>query len=186
LHTILWKPRFFEAAAWIAQAVEGGRGDGRAPFLSEVSGTLSIGGVTLKGRLDRVDLLPNHALAIIDYKTGSPPSQAQIGAGYALQLGLIGIMAQRGAFEGVTGEPQVFEYWSLGRESGKPYGYKKSALSNGQESAGFLSMTESRFREAVETWLTGDAPFKAKLAPDYAYTEYDQLMRYDEWAARDG
>ena len=38
-----------------------------------------------------------------------------------------------------------------------------------------------------KSWkLTGDAPFTAKLVPEYApYTEYDQLMRRDEWYGRD-
>jgi ATP-dependent helicase/nuclease subunit B len=39
---------------------------------------------------------------------------------------------------------------------------------------------------AIETWLTGSAPFTAKLHPDFApYAEYDQLMRRDEWYGRE-
>ena len=39
--------------------------------------------------------------------------------------------------------------------------------------------------EAVARWLTGDAPFVAKLHPELApYGDYDQLMRLDEWYGR--
>ena len=35
--------------------------------------------------------------------------------------------------------------------------------------------------------LTGDAPFTAKLHPEYApYADYDQLMRLEEWFGREG
>lgn len=187
LLTTLWLPRFRQAAEWIAQNVAEARADGRSPLGAEVQGSLQIAGITLKGRLDRVDALPGGELAIVDYKTGKPPTLAQVSSGFALQLGLIGMMAQRGAFADISGVPVAFEYWSLGRESGdKGHGYLKSALARNQTPAEFLALTEARFMQAAATWLTGDAPFKAKLQPDYAYAEYDHLMRYDEWAGRDG
>ena len=38
---------------------------------------------------------------------------------------------------------------------------------------------------AVEHYLMADAPFVAKLHPEYApYGDYDQLMRLDEWYGR--
>jgi ATP-dependent helicase/nuclease subunit B len=48
-------------------------------------------------------------------------------------------------------------------------------------------MAERNFAAAAEAWLTGEAPFTAKLHPEYApYGEYDQLMRLDEWYGREG
>ena len=50
----------------------------------------------------------------------------------------------------------------------------------------FTTIAVSNFVDAAGTWLTGDAPFTAKLVPEYApYAEYDQLMRRDEWYGRD-
>ena len=47
-------------------------------------------------------------------------------------------------------------------------------------------MAERNFIAAAASWLTGDAPFTAKLHPEYApYGEYDQLMRFEEWYGRD-
>ena len=38
---------------------------------------------------------------------------------------------------------------------------------------------------AVAEYLEGDAPFVAKLHPEYSpYGDYDQLMRLDEWYGR--
>jgi ATP-dependent helicase/nuclease subunit B len=37
----------------------------------------------------------------------------------------------------------------------------------------------------VETYLTGTAPFVARLHPDApVFSDYDQLMRLDEWYGR--
>ena len=52
---------------------------------------------TLKARPDRIDLLPDGRLNIIDYKTGAPPSEAQQKK-YDNQLLLQAAMAQRGGF----------------------------------------------------------------------------------------
>jgi ATP-dependent helicase/nuclease subunit B len=52
--------------------------------------------------------------------------------------------------------------------------------------AEFTGIAVENFRAAAKQWLTGDEPFTSKLVPDYAiYTEYDQLMRRDEWYGRE-
>ena len=39
--------------------------------------------------------------------------------------------------------------------------------------------------EAIAQWILGDAPFTAKLHPEFAhYGDYDQLMRLQEWNGR--
>ena len=49
-----------------------------------------------------------------------------------------------------------------------------------------MSIAGGNFHDAVKDWLTGDAPFTAKLHPEFApYAEYDQLMRLDEWYGRE-
>jgi ATP-dependent helicase/nuclease subunit B len=71
--------------------------------------------VTVQGRVDRIDRLADGGLAIIDYKTGAPPSAKAVENGFALQLGLLALIARAGGFDGVTGEPEAFEYWSLAK-----------------------------------------------------------------------
>src|SRR4029453_7402707 len=66
-------------------------------------------------------------LAIVDYKTGKPPGKAQVAAGYAMQLGLLGLIAEQGGFAGVAGLPSAFEYWSLAAKKGA-LGYVESPV----------------------------------------------------------
>ncbi len=186
----LWEPRFESAAIWFAARVADEMAEGRAPILAEKQGTLDVAGVSLTGRADRIDRMPDGSLAIVDYKTGEPPSDKQTKAGYALQLGLIGCLAEAGAFDALDGSAKTFEYWSQTRRTGEP-GYGKVASptagrgKNKSDPETFTADQFQKFEKAVEKWLTGDAPFIAKLQPEFAYDEFDHLMRYEEWQVDD-
>ena len=67
---------------------------GREVLAVERWGEMPIAGVTLSGRFDRIDTLSGGGLAIVDYKTGKAPSPKAVAAGYSLQLGLIGAIAE--------------------------------------------------------------------------------------------
>ncbi|MEM8726967.1 MAG: PD-(D/E)XK nuclease family protein, partial [Pseudomonadota bacterium] len=131
--------------------------------------------------------LPDGNLAIVDYKTGGPPSAAQVEAGYALQLGLLGMIASEGDFEGLSGTASAFEYWSLAKKQGE-FGYVDVPMKVGNKRSGltpeeFLPHHEAKLAEAIRRFIKGNAPFTAKENPDYpGYTDYDQLMRLEEWA----
>ncbi len=183
----LWQPRLMEAIGWIAEQVAQNQAAGRVPVAAEARGVLRIAGVELSGVADRIDRLPDGRLAIIDYKTGNPPSARAVADGYALQLGLLGLIAGSGGFRELEGEAACFEYWSLARKNGQ-LGYVASPVGgrNGIPAEHFTALAAKNFSDAAAMWLTGDAPFTAKLHPDYApYVEYDQLMRRDEWYGRE-
>ncbi|MEH3158162.1 MAG: double-strand break repair protein AddB [Sphingomonas taxi] len=186
----LWRPRLLEAIDWIARTVAEQDGEGRRVASAEGQGKIAVAGVTLSGRYDRVDRLADGSLAIVDYKTGKPPSAAAVRAGYSLQLGLLGAIAERGGFDDVKGLAGGFEYWSLGKKRDQ-FGYVESPVdAEGRRdkivTADFTAIALANFVEAAGRWLTGDDAFTAKLVPEYApYAEYDQLMRRDEWYGRD-
>jgi ATP-dependent helicase/nuclease subunit B len=179
----LWGPRLMEAFRSFAGIEARNREEGRRPLAAEAAGEATIAGVRLIGRADRIDQLADGRLAILDYKTGKPPSRKAVGEGFALQLGLLALILEAGGFSTLRGKAGAHEYWSLARKSGKPFGYCESR--DGGDPEAFLATAYSHFREAVDDWLLGSRPFKAKLRPEYApYDEYDQLMRLEEWAGR--
>jgi len=186
----LWQPRLLEAIDWIAEEMAKNRENGRRPLAAETKGTCEIAGVTLYGEADRIDRSADNSLAIVDYKTGTPPGSKAVAEGYSLQLGLLGLIADRGGFPGIEGAAACFEYWSLARDqrSGR-LGYVKSPVGgrSGLDAAEFTALARRNFEAAAAKWLTGAEPFTAKLHPEYApYGEYDQLMRLDEWYGREG
>jgi ATP-dependent helicase/nuclease subunit B len=179
----LWAPRLLEAIDWIAAMERENQTKGRLPLEAEASGETILSGVTVHGRVDRIDRLPDGALAIVDYKTGAPPTQKAVTEGFALQLGLLGLISRAGGFEGVNGDPEAFEYWSLARYRGK-FG-RLMCPDKDMEPGEFLAHAKRNFADAAAKWLTGNEPFTAKLNPAYApYGDYDQLMRLEEWYGR--
>jgi ATP-dependent helicase/nuclease subunit B len=179
----LWGPRLLEAIDWIAAMERQNQAHGRRPLAAEVAGETILAGVSVHGRVDRIDRLADTSLAIIDYKTGAPPTQKAVDAGFALQLGLLGLIGRAGGFEGVSGDPESFEYWSLARYRGK-FG-RLMCPDEDMQPGEFLGHAYANFADAVQKWLTGSEPFTAKLNPAFApYGDYDQLMRLEEWYGR--
>ncbi|KPL67371.1 helicase [Erythrobacter sp. SG61-1L] len=188
----LWRPRLMAALEWIEAEV--GRMPEREVAAIEAWGEMQVRGVTLKGRADRIDRFPDGTLAIVDYKTGSPPSGKMVEEGFALQLGTLGLMAAAGRIKNkdgavIEGEPTHFEYWSFGKnpKSETGFGYRQEPIKEGRRTTGllreeFLERTQDYLHDALDRWILGDEPFTARLNPDLPnYGEYDQLMRLDEW-----
>ncbi|MFL6775287.1 MAG: PD-(D/E)XK nuclease family protein [Sphingomicrobium sp.] len=179
----LWAPRLLEAIDWIAAMERDNQAKGRRPLKAEVAGETRLAGVTVQGRVDRIDSLANGGLAIIDYKTGAPPTQKAVNAGFALQLGLLGLISRADGFDEVHGDPEAFEYWSLQRYRGS-FG-RLMCPDKDMQPGEFLQHAHANFTDAANKWLTGSEPFTAKLNPAYApYGDYDQLMRLEEWYGR--
>jgi ATP-dependent helicase/nuclease subunit B len=180
----LWQPRLMEAIDWFAGLEQANQVSGRLPLAAEVEGQTALAGVTVKGKVDRIDRFADGALAVVDYKTGKAPAQKAVDAGFALQLGLLGLIAEAGGFPGVDATPAAHEYWSMSKQSGGNFG-KVSRPDKDMGAAEFLVHAGRAFRIAAEKWLTGDGEFTAKLHPAYApYGDYDQLMRLEEWYGR--
>jgi ATP-dependent helicase/nuclease subunit B len=184
----LWQPRLMEAVDWIAAQIAAD--PSRAVIAVEKRGVIPFAGVELSGTFDRIDRMGDGSLAIVDYKTGKPPSLAAVREGFSLQLGLLGLIAERGGYDGIEGRAKQFEYWSLSKNSRGQFGYVESPCDPKRRdylpADDFIDRAVAQFEGAARMWLTGDEPFTAKLHPDYApYAEYDQLMRRDEWYGRD-
>ncbi|HWI85109.1 MAG TPA: double-strand break repair protein AddB [Sphingomonas sp.] len=186
----LWAPRLLEAIDWVAAEVRDGLAAGRQPISAERRGVIDVAGIQLEGTVDRIDRLADGTLAIVDWKTGKPPSKRAVAEGYSMQLGLLGLIAERGGFEGVRGMPTIFEYWSLASSKDGGLGYRTSPVGlngkgDGIDPGDFTTRAARVLTGAVEQYLRADAEFVAKLHPEYApYGDYDQLMRLDEWYGR--
>ncbi len=188
----LWKPRLVRALQWIVAQIAAD--PARQPLANgiEAKGEMHVDGIRIHGKADRIDRLADGTLAIVDYKTGGPPTGKLVAAGYALQLGTLGLIARGGGFTGIAGEPTRFEYWSLGRskDSETGFGYVKSPLKltarqKGIEPDDFLPEAERFLHDALDRWILGEEPFTAGLNPDApGYNTYDHLMRLGEWQGR--
>ena len=98
-----WSPRLERIADWVA-GPETERRFIRAPvaIATEAKGAIELhrpgGRFRLTGRADRIERYDDGTLAILDYKTGSPPTQKAVDDGLAPQLLLEAAMAAEGGF----------------------------------------------------------------------------------------
>ena len=160
--------------------VEADRAKGRAPKAAELFGKAQVAGVELYGKVDRIDVRADGTLAIIDYKTGKAPSAKAVAEGFALQLGLLALIAERGGFEGISGTAGAFEYWSLAKDK-HSFG-KRTHADKAVDPGTFLDTVLNRFAEAASKYLTGTSRSPPSSTRRYApYGDYDQLMRLEEW-----
>ena len=139
------------------------------------------GPFTLTARADRIEELRDGTIAIVDYKTGQPPSKPEVAAGFAPQLPLEAAIARDGGFAGVSAnDVGALEYWRLGgtREAGivSPAGIDPATLAD-QAMAGLKRLIAAF--DFVET------PYLARPQPAAApdYSDYGHLARVAEWSS---
>jgi ATP-dependent helicase/nuclease subunit B len=184
-----WAPRLQRIADWVAQ-VEAARRAEWPPvaLITEASGTLDLerpgGSFRLTGRADRIERRRGGGLAILDYKTGTPPTQKEVDAGLAPQLLLEAAMAQAGAFgDDMSGWAGELTYWHL--TGGFLPGEVRTLF---KENAAAIRTAVHQAREALCALIDAyDDPERCylsqpqpRLAP--RYPEYAQLARVAEWA----
>ena len=124
-------PRFQRVARWFAEFERGRRGNiERIVVETRSSLELSLAdGETfrLTARPDRIERLRDGTLAVIDFKTGSPPRLADVLSGFSPQLTLEAAILRAGGMQGVP--PGVISELShVALSGGNPAG--RSSRSN--------------------------------------------------------
>jgi len=185
-----WAPRLERIADWVA-SIEAERRSRRplAAVVAEASGALELarpgGPFRLTGRADRIERRQDGGLAILDYKTGVPPSQKVVDAGLAPQLPLEAAMAAAGAFgEAVCGTAEELAYWHL---TGGFHAGEQRLLFKGGADAIAAGVEQAR-RSLAALIDAFDDPARAYLSqpqPGFAprFSDYAQLARVAEWSA---
>lgn len=91
----LWQARLTRAAPFLIRLDAASEG---RPVILEKGGAATLrDGFVLTARPDRIDLLPDARVHVIDYKTGAPPSERQQRF-FDKQLPLTAAMVERGGF----------------------------------------------------------------------------------------
>ncbi|MBP5858693.1 double-strand break repair protein AddB [Marivibrio halodurans] len=183
-----WWPRYERIARWfLAREIERRETQGLVASATEIKGRHVIDGpagpFTLSATADRIDLLHGGGYAIIDYKTGTPPSARDLKAGYAPQLPLEAAMAMEGAFPDLPPAAVVeLAYWRL--SGGDPPGEVKTPnVDIGQiapEALDGLHRLVARFDDPARAYTALPRPARAPRFNDYAH-----LARVAEWARAD-
>ncbi|MCE6952525.1 double-strand break repair protein AddB [Cereibacter sphaeroides] len=173
----LWLARLDRAADFFleAEAAQGG-----SPVVLEEEGRAELAalGFTLTAKPDRIDVLPDGRLHILDYKTGTPPTKKQQEQ-FDKQLLLEAAMAERGAFRGLeVAEVARISYIGLG-SSPKIEAVETDAALLGQVWEGLHALV-GRYMVRSQGYASRRAMFGERFPGDY-----DHLARFGEWEMSD-
>jgi ATP-dependent helicase/nuclease subunit B len=186
-----WWPRFVRIAA------EFGRWETeRRPELKEVHaeryGQLAIPladgtAFLLRARADRIEERRDGGFAIIDFKTGMPPGNKEVYAGFAPQLTLEAMMLMEGAFKDAprarTAPDLVYIRTSGGRNAmeTRVVGPTRSETRSVDE---VVEEHRRRFIGMIHRFTKGEGRYVSRPFPKFArrFSEYDHLARVKEWS----
>lgn len=192
----LWWPRFERAMRWFLAYERERRRDGFRPAALEARGATELaapGGVfTLEARADRIDCnTVDGRLAILDYKTGNPPTPKQVNSGLSPQLPLEAAIAQAGGFTGLSpAEIAELVYIRLG--GGAEPGNAQRIESNSRTK---IPPADELAREALArlsgwvAWFDDETkPYLSRPRPQFVEYpgDYDHLARVTERAEGTG
>ncbi len=174
-----WWPRFHRLARWFIATENARRGAGTRLLASETTGAITVGGLRIEARADRIDEIEPGGWEIIDYKTGRVPSPKELKGLFAPQLLLEAAMAEQGGFENIEGKARAvhLSYWQA------------NGLGRGGE---VKEIKESD--ELVKAMLALVATMAAHFAnpatpwPEFGphFNDYEHLERVAEWSTAGG
>jgi ATP-dependent helicase/nuclease subunit B len=163
------------------------------PVVLEPRGRLSVdapaGPFELTARADRIDLRPDGALDIIDYKTGRTPSRKEVEAGFAPQLPLQAAMAARGGFDDCPRhEPGDMIYLRI--PGTRMAGEERSVVKKPgtQEPVDLADSALEKLKHWVALFDNPDQAYQSQPRVKFVnqYGDYDHLARRKEWASAPG
>ncbi len=176
---VFWQARIERIADQIVSDELARLAEGR-PQVIEERGRQALPGmdVRLTAKPDRIDLLHDGRAVIYDYKSGKPPTDAQI-AHFDKQLVLEAAMASRGGF-GALGQVDVaaIRYIQLGGD-GRTHQRSFDAQLEKENWDGFVRM--------IRLYVSGEVGFTAMRAPELMQydSDYGHLSRLGEWSLAD-
>jgi ATP-dependent helicase/nuclease subunit B len=186
-----WWTRFVRIADWMAGWERERRAD-MSKIFAEVSGKhpIPLGKIefVLTARADRIEQRSDGTFAILDYKTGQPPTDAQVRSGLAPQLTLEAAVLRNGGFAGIPAGASVSEISYVRLKGGDPPGEPKNIkISDGTPD----SVADNALRKLTgiaQRFLVEGEPYRSLVHPMWKkqYGDYDHLARVKEWAASGG
>ena len=181
---LFWQLRFKRIAAWLIADESLDRPDREASF-SEASGTASVavGGhdMIISAEADRIDLMQNGTMRIIDYKTGKVPTQTQVNEAINCQLVVEAMIAKAGGFTNISMIPTTIElaYWKLSGTSNAP-AKKEHRPGKDVKLDDVITLVEKRLGEVMDP----KTPFPSEevMHDNLKYSDYRHLARVKEWS----
>jgi ATP-dependent helicase/nuclease subunit B len=194
----LWWPRFHRIAAWFAEWELARRGQIDA-ITAEIRGEIGIplGGdrtFILSARADRIERRRDGSFAILDYKTGQPPTGKQVRMGLSPQLTLEAAILREGGFDGIPADSSVGELVYVRLSGNNPPGEQRTLElkirqnDTPQQPDAAAEYARQELEKLIRKFENEEQPYTSLNLPMWAsrYGTYDDLARIKEWSAAGG
>jgi ATP-dependent helicase/nuclease subunit B len=194
----LWWPRFLRIANWFADWEIVRRGQVGA-ISAEIQGKIQIPldnarTFILSARADRIERRSDGTYAILDYKTGQPPTGKQVRMGLSPQLTLEAAILREGGFDGIPADSSVSQIAYVRLSGNNPPGEQKLLELKINKSDApqppDVAADEARLKlEAlIRTFEDENQPYNSLNLSMWSnrYGSYDDLARIKEWSAAGG
>jgi ATP-dependent helicase/nuclease subunit B len=148
----------------------------------------------LSARADRIERRADGTFAILDYKTGQPPTAKQVRLGLSPQLTLEAAILREGGFAGIEGAASIGELAYVRLSGNTPPGEHKALElkirpSDTPQSPDDAAIhARQQLESLVRTFENEDEPYRSLNLPMWTnrYGTYDDLARIKEWSAAGG
>ena len=155
----------------------------------EKKGEMKLGDFTISGTADRIELLNDGSLAIIDFKTGSPKTKKQVESGLEPQLPLEAAIAAAGGYSkhGVPAKP-TSEIIYVSLAPGASAVAAKNGVPVDVDPMEEAEKAVEGFVALANAYLSVTQPYRSKPRVEFtwAVSDYDRLARRAEWTSDDG
>ncbi len=186
-----WWPRFQRICRWFADW-EHLRRTGVAAIFAEIHGRIAIPlgerELRLSARADRIERGADGRFAILDFKTGDPPTSKQVRIGIAPQLTLEAAILRGGGFAGIPAGVSVCELAYVRLKGNDPPGEVCTIDLSGVTPDAAADHALEKLAAFARQFEDESTPYRSLVLPMWKnrYGTYDDLARVKEWALTGG
>jgi ATP-dependent helicase/nuclease subunit B len=194
----LWWPRFQRIAAWFADWEIARRGNISA-IEAEIRGEIAIPldnarTFILSARADRIERRHDGTFAVLDYKTGQPPTGKQVRMGLSPQLTLEAAILREGGFKDIAADSSVSELVYVRLSGNNPPGEQRLLelkINKGDQPLPPDAAADEARRKLEALIRAFEDETQAYTSLNLSmwsnrYGTYDDLARIKEWSAAGG
>jgi ATP-dependent helicase/nuclease subunit B len=194
----LWWPRFQRIVEWFSNWEISRRGR-LAAIHAEIRGEMVIPieherTFVLSARADRIERRDDGSFAILDYKTGQPPTGKQVRMGLSPQLTLEAAILRQGGFPDIPAGSSVGDLIYVRLSGNNPPGEERRLElkirqgDNAQSPDEAADYARDQLAALIRRFEDENEPYSSLNLSMWAnrYGPYDDLARIKEWSAKGG
>lgn len=176
-----WLPRFKQIADWFVKSYNENKNIIKKSIVEEQGSFEFVKDFILEAKADRIDVLKDGTLSIMDYKTGSPPAIDKVKNSEAPQLLIETIIAENNGYKNLPKNSKVSElkYIKLKKDD---LG-KETSINNICDIEEAVNKLKEDLEKIIKEFRNENTPFYSQPneSKKLSFPNYEHLSRVKEW-----